>query len=72
MDGMLIVSLVYSIYVMEMVGRLGVFLEEMWVGALLYDNVVLLADSVGELQKMIDMVGAYAVRWKFKFKKKMV
>ena len=39
-----------------------------WCGALLYaDDIVLIAESGEELQKMLDMVGRYAEIWKFRF-----
>ena len=39
-----------------------------WCGALLYaDDIVLIAESGEELQKMLDMVGRYAELWKFRF-----
>ena len=42
-----------------------------WCGELLYaDDVVLLAESPDELQKMLDMMGQYAEEWKFSFNKK--
>ena len=31
------------------------------------DDVVLLAESPDELQKMLDMMGLYAEEWKFSF-----
>ena len=65
--------LLYSIYVMGMVEKLeeeglGVKQGDYWCGALLYaDDVVLLAESPDELQKMLDMMGQYAEEWKFSF-----
>ena len=65
--------LLYSIYVMGMVEELekkgvGVKVDGMWCGALLYaDDIVLIADSSAELQKMLDVVGGYANKWKFRF-----
>ena len=65
--------LLYSIYVMGMVEKLeeeglGVKEGDYWCGALLYaDDVVLLAESPDELQKMLDMMGQYAEEWKFSF-----
>ena len=47
---------------MGMVERenLGVKVPGVWCGALLYaDDIVLIAESGGELQKMLDMVGRY-------------
>ena len=65
--------LLYSIYVMGMVERLeeeglGVKEGDYWCGALLYaDDIVLLAESPEELQKMLDRMGQYAEEWKFSF-----
>ena len=67
--------LLYSIFVMGMVEELkrnlkgvGVLVEEVWCGGLLYaDDIALVADSEEELQVMLDVVGAYAEKWKFKF-----
>ena len=65
--------LLYSIYVMGMVEELedsglGVKEEEVWCGALLYaDDIVLLAESPDELQRMLDTVGEYAEEWRFTF-----
>ena len=65
--------LLYSIYVMGMVEELedrglGVKEEEEWCGALLYaDDIVLLAESPDELQRMLDTVGEYAEEWRFTF-----
>ena len=59
-------KVVNSIYVMGMVEELensglGVKEEEGWCGALLYaDDIVLLAESPDELQRMLDTVGEYA------------
>ena len=47
---------------------LGVKEEEVWRGALLYaDDIVLLAESPDELQRMLDTVGEYAEEWRFTF-----
>ena len=65
--------LLYSIYVMGMVERLeeeglGVKEGDYWCGVLLYvDDIVLLAESPEELQKMLDRMGQYAEEWKFSF-----
>ncbi len=65
--------LLYSIYVMGMVekleeGDLGVKEGEEWCGALLYaDDIVLLAESPKELQRMLDTMGQYAEEWRFTF-----
>ncbi len=65
--------LLYSIYVMGMLEELereelGVKMDGMWCGALLYaDDIVLLAEMAAELQKMLDAIGRYAERWRFDF-----
>ena len=65
--------LLYSIYIMGMVEELereslGVKVSGVWCGALLYaDDIVLIAETGEELQKMLDMVGRYAEVWKFRF-----
>ena len=47
--------------------NLGMKLSGVLCGALLYvDNLVLIAESGEELQKMLDMVGRYAQMWKFR------
>ena len=61
--------LLYSIFVMGMVQELkrkgvGVMVEEVWCGGL---YAALVADSEEELQVMLDVVGAYAEKWKFRF-----
>ena len=68
--------LLYSVYIMGMVEELerenlGVKVSGVWCGALLYaDDIVLIAESGEELQKMLDMVGRYAELWKFRFNAK--
>ena len=48
--------------------RLGVKMDGTWCGGLMYaDNVVLMAGSSAELQEMLDIVGRYRQRWKFRF-----
>ena len=65
--------ILYSIYVMGMMEqledkRLGVKMDGTWCGGLMYaDDIVLMAESSAELQEMLDMVGSYAQRWKFRF-----
>ena len=65
--------LLYSIYVMGMVEKLeeeglGVKEGEYWCGALLYaDDIVLLAESSDELQRMLNLMGQYSEQWKFTF-----
>ena len=65
--------LLYSIYVMGMVEEIedkgvGVEVDGVWCGALLCaDDIVLMAESRDELQEMLDVVGGYARKWKFKF-----
>ena len=47
---------------------LGVKVSGVWCGTLLYaDDIVLIAETGEELQKMLDMVGRYAEVWKFRF-----
>ena len=65
--------LLYSVYIMGMVEELerenlGVKVSGVWCGASIYaDDIVLIAESGEELQKMLDMVGRYAELWKFRF-----
>ena len=48
--------------------NLGMKLSGVWCGALLYvDNIVPIAESGEELQKMLDVVGRYTEMWKFRF-----
>ena len=55
---------------MEMVEELeskgiGIKVEESYCGALLFaDDIVLLAESEEELEKMVDSVAGYARKWK--------
>ena len=62
--------LLYSIYVMGMIEELqkeglGVKIEGIWCGGLLYaDGIVLIADSGEELQNVVQ---EYAKQWRFKF-----
>ena len=51
--------------------RLGIEVEEVWCGELLYvGNIVLLARDQVELQVILDVVGNYAMKWRFKFNSK--
>ena len=48
--------------------QLGVKLEDLWCGALMYvDDIVLVADSGMELQTMLEVVQAYVMRWRMNF-----
>ena len=68
--------LLNSIYMMGMVEelkgeKLGVELGGVWCGGLLYaDDIVLIAGSEEELQRMLNVVGLYAREWKFRFNSK--
>ena len=50
---------------------MGVGLGGVWCGGLLYaDDIVLIAGSEEELQRMLNVVGLYAGEWKFRFNSK--
>ena len=63
----------YSVYVMETLKDLGgkrlrIEVEGTWGGGLLYaDDIGLLAGDQEELQLMLDVVGKYVVKWRFRF-----
>ncbi len=65
--------LLYRIYVMGMMeqleeGEMGLKVEGVLCGGLMYaDDIVLMADTADELQRMLHRVGRYAEQWKFKF-----
>ena len=51
--------------------KLGVELGGVWCGGLLYaDDIVLIAGSEEELQRMLNVVRLYAGEWKFRFNSK--
>ena len=63
-------------YVMEMLkdleeNRLGIEVEGTWCGGFLYAaDIVLLVRYQVELQVMLDVVGNYAMKWRFRFNSK--
>ena len=50
---------------------MGIEIDGTWCSGLLYvDDIVLLACDQIELQVMLDVVGKYAMKWRFKFNSK--
>ena len=71
-----LLPVLYSVYVIEMLKdekRLGIEVEGTWCGGLLYaDNIVLLARDQEELRVMLDVVGKYVMKWRFRINSRKI
>ena len=72
-QGAVLSPLLYSLFVDELLvnhsaSGHGVSMDGVYCGALMYaDNLVLIADSPGELQALLDIAAAYASKWRYLF-----
>ena len=72
-EGCMLSPLFFSIFIMDLAEELErkglrVTIKGRWLGACFFaDDIVLLARSGEELQKMPDVVGDYRVRWRIRF-----
>ena len=72
-EGCVLSPLFFSISIIHLAEELerkelGVTIKGRWLGACFFpDNIVLPARSGEDLQKMLDVVGDYGVRWRIRF-----
>ena len=72
-EGCVLSPLFFSIFSFELAVELdrkglGATIKGCWLGVCFFaDDIVLLARSGEELQKMLDVVGDYGVRWRIRF-----
>ena len=68
-----VLSPLFSLFLMDLAGELerrgpGVKISGTWMGVCFFaDDIVLLAESGGQLQSMLDEASKYAERWKLRF-----